>query len=274
MEEGVDEAAVVGEVRRGAEVRAGVVPGRERGERGLDDVEARRVLREPDAPEELLEGVDTRAVVSAVEHEGEDAVRAEDAGQRAKARVGVSEVMEDARAHDVVERLAERRHLREVERLHVEVLEIMAGPQAKLVGQRRPGHVDTRDLAAGVGEGQERGLVGPAAGDEDLEGLGLFVPGPQTTAEEQRIARVVDASPKVRSEIGDRLRIRPAVVLLRHEVAVGLHVIPPWLRRARRATAVGLNTGGVERFADDSTSFSRTAPPPHTTTPPFVARGG
>jgi hypothetical protein len=105
--------------------------------------------------QQLLQGIDAAAPILAIEHHAHAAIGIEHARERAHAGGGIREMVEDARAVDVVE-LADR-HRRQVEQRAGEEVDVAQAPRlgAALADLARGGRdVEIDDLAGAAPVGQ------------------------------------------------------------------------------------------------------------------------
>ena len=179
VQEGVDQARVVAQVGRQPHVRAQVVPGRHVVEDNpFHQLDPFGVLPQPEDAEHLLHHVDAQPRVAAVDHDAHGPVRPEHVAQAAQAGVWVRQVVQHARADDQVEGPPERGRVVKAHAEEVEVIQAVLLLEVGLVTQRGIGQVEADDPAVAVVERIAGGLVGPTAGDEDLEVVGLGLPRP------------------------------------------------------------------------------------------------
>ena len=82
-----------------------------------------------DAAAELLRHVDTGASIRRVHHQVHRAVGLQHVAQRAQPRIGISEVVQHARAHDQVERRFQLADALDRQLVHLEVGQLVLAPQ-------------------------------------------------------------------------------------------------------------------------------------------------
>ena len=113
------------EVRRLAQQRRQRVPGRQRAERGDQLANPLVGGRDAEAPAELLQHVDAGPPVRRVDHEVHRAAGRQHVAQRREPRVRDRQVMQHARADDLIERRPELADLAEGELMDLEVVELV-----------------------------------------------------------------------------------------------------------------------------------------------------
>ena len=106
------------------------------------------VAADAQTPAELLQHRDARPPVGGVDHQVHRAAGCQHGPQRAQPRVGVGKVMQDSRADDLIERRSQRRHLRNRQLAHREVVEAVLALQRLRVADAGGAEVDARDARA------------------------------------------------------------------------------------------------------------------------------
>ncbi len=178
------------------------MPGRHGVQRLLREGHAlRQRLTVAQPPHQLLDLVDRHAAELSVEQDPEAAISGQSVRERAKARRGIVEMMEDARAHDVVEEPEPR----QIEERRGDELDIpQAADRGAAAGdlERRRRLVDRDDgRSGGLHRHVDGGVSRPAARVEEAK-----VVDPSSTAPEEP----VDAD-----EVSEVTREEPALLVVR-----------------------------------------------------------
>jgi hypothetical protein len=134
-------------------------------------------------------------------------------------------VVQNTGRHDQVEVQTQRWQLFDRQQMQLQVPQPVLVLQILLMVQRRPADVDPDDFRTGIAVRENRGLVGAAARDENVE-IGLVVPiRPQHP---MKMGRVEPPPPVIGQglEVLDGSWVAPPLVLARDDVGarIGLHL--------------------------------------------------
>ena len=121
----------------------------------------------PTQPAELLDHVHAGPAVRRVHHEMHRAVGREHVAQRPQRRVGILEMVQNARADDLIETLAELADPLDRQLLHLEIGQVVLALEVFGAAHARRAEVDARHLGVRPAQGVLGRLRRPAAGDED-----------------------------------------------------------------------------------------------------------
>ena len=207
MQQGICQRRLLPEVRRLPQQSRQRMPGRQRGER--DDEIADLIVggRDPYAAAELLQHVDARPSVRRIHHQVHGAFRVEHVAQRREGRVGIGEMVQDAGAHDLVERHSQLADAIDRQLVDLEIRQVVLAFQIFSVADAGRAEVNPDDPSSRTARGMLRCLGCAAAGDEDGARFRVWLVRPEQVEVRAAPVAVLPAASIVVEVVG-RPRIR------------------------------------------------------------------
>ena len=207
VQQGVGQRRLLPEVRSLAQQARQRMCGRQR--RETDDEIPDLVIggTDADTAAELLQHVDAGPPVRGIHHQMHRAVRVEHVAQTPEGRLRVGEMVQNARAHDLVEGQTQLADALDRQLVDLEIGQAVLAPEILRVPHARRTEVDPDHPDRRTARGVLRRLRGSAAGDEDCPLFGVRLVRPEQMKVRPASVRVLPPPPVV-VEIVGRPRIR------------------------------------------------------------------